>query len=81
MDRRRVALQLLPTLAQGGAELYVYRLAKLQRGGALEPVGCSMLRSGPTEKLLRRAGVPAQGPGPQRAPGPRPGAPARDPRR
>ena len=81
MDRRRVALQLLPTLAQGGAELYVYRLAKLQRGGPFEPVVCSMLRSGPTEKLLRRAGVPTEVLGIERASIRRPVAAARDLRR
>jgi len=81
MDRQRVALQLLPTLAQGGAELYVYRLTKLQRGGPFAPVVCSMLRSGPTEALLREAEVPTEVLGIERASIRRPWAAARDWRR
>lgn len=60
MESPRVALQLLPTLAQGGAELYVHRLTRLQLDGPFRPVVCSMLRGGPTEALLRRDGVPTE---------------------
>ncbi len=81
MDRQRVALQLLPTLAQGGAELYVYRLAKLQVGGRYAPAVCSMLRSGPTEELLHEAEVPTEVLGIERASIRRPWAALRDWRR
>ncbi|RMH03708.1 MAG: glycosyltransferase family 1 protein [Planctomycetota bacterium] len=79
MSERPVALQLLPTLAQGGAELYVYRLVKLQRrDGPFAPAVCSLLRSGPVEELLREARVPVEVLGIERASIRRPWAALRD---
>lgn len=53
-------LQLLPTLSQGGAELYVLRLAKLQVGGPIKSVVCSFLRGRPVEDLLHEAKIPLE---------------------
>ncbi len=61
MESKLRVLQLLPTLAQGGAELYVHRLCKVQLASErVEPVVCSMLRGGPTEELLRQAKIPTE---------------------
>ncbi|HJM39273.1 MAG TPA: glycosyltransferase family 4 protein [Planctomycetota bacterium] len=53
-------LQLLPTLSQGGAELYVLRLTKLQVDGPMKPVVCSFLQGGPVEELLHKGRVPLE---------------------
>jgi len=60
MTEARRVLHLLPTLSQGGAELYVYRLAKLQaeEPGDFSSIVCSFLRRGPVEDLLQNAGIP-----------------------
>ena len=64
MTAKHRILHLLPTLAQGGAELFVYRLTRRQLEADAEsefaPVVCAMLRSGPTGALLRAAGVPLE---------------------
>jgi glycosyltransferase involved in cell wall biosynthesis len=81
MERDRVALQLLPTLNRGGAELYVHRLTRLQRGGPWTPAVCSMLRGGPVEQLLAESGVEHSVLGIERASIRRPWAAVRDWRR
>ncbi len=58
MTSTRRVLHLIPTLSLGGAELFVERLARAQRGSAFEPIVCAMHRGGPVEARLERARVP-----------------------
>jgi glycosyltransferase involved in cell wall biosynthesis len=58
MTNTRRVLHLIPTLSLGGAELFVERLARAQRGSSFEAVVCAMHRGGPVEARLVAAGVP-----------------------
>lgn len=62
MKNGQHVLQLLPTLEQGGAELYVQRLARKQmlEPGRFAPVVCSFLRGGPVQDLLARDLIPME---------------------
>ncbi len=56
MHKAHRVLQLLPTLSQGGAELYVQRLARAQKygDGDFSSTVCSFLKGGPVEALLKQ---------------------------
>lgn len=58
MTKTHRILHLVPTLALGGAELFVERLARAQRRAGFEVAVCAMHRGGPVEARLAAAGVP-----------------------
>lgn len=60
-------LHVIPTLALGGAETYLRRLARAELGSRVAPAVCAMHRGGPVEALLRADGVPTDVIGIQRA--------------
>lgn len=53
-------LQLIPSLDQGGAELYVQRLARALRDHGVDASVCALHRGGPVEALLARDQVPVR---------------------
>ncbi|MFN0241780.1 MAG: glycosyltransferase family 4 protein [Planctomycetota bacterium] len=53
-------LQLIPSLDQGGAELYVQRLARALREHGVDASVCALHRGGPVEALLAADEVPVR---------------------